>query len=303
MSNKIVIAGGSGFLGYSIIKRFKETGTRIIVLTRGESKIVNNVSYVNWDAKTLGDWTDELEGATAVINLVGKSVNCRYTEENKQEIISSRVNATHIIGIAIRIVTAPPKVWINAASAAIYGNSGDEIMDEYSVSGEGFSPEVCKKWESEFNSIETPFTRKVLLRIGLVFQKDGGLLKPFINLVRFGLGGKIGTGKQYISWIHEDDFTNIIKAIVERDDFIGIINCSSPYPIKNKDFLHALRKACKISFGLPAPAFFVKIGATFIGTEADLVLSGRRVVSKVLEQKHFSFQYPQIEEALNHLLN
>lgn len=303
MSSKIVIAGGSGFLGYSIIKRLKGMGIRIVVLTRGESKIVNDISYVNWDAHTLGDWTNELEGAAAVINLVGKSVNCRYTEENKEEIIRSRVNATHIIGIAIRIAVAPPKVWINAASAAIYGNSGDEIIDEDSVPGEGFSPEVCKKWESEFNSIETPFTRKVLLRIGVVFQKDNGLLKPFIYLVKVGLGGKIGTGEQYISWIHEDDFTNIIQAAIERDDFSGIINCSSPYPIKNGDFLRALRKACKISFGLPTPAFLVKIGAPLIGTEAELVLSGRRVVSKVLEQKHYHFQFPQIETALNHLLN
>jgi hypothetical protein len=303
MSKKIIVAGGSGFLGNSIIKRFKDTGVQIIVLTRGKNEVLNNVSYIHWDATTsLGDWTKELEGAAAIINLVGKSVNCRYTKKNKEEIIRSRVNATYIIGMAVQHAVDPPKVWINAGSAAIFGNSGDEIKDEFSSVGEGFSSDVCKQWEAVFNSVDTPFTRKVFLRIGLVFQKDGGLLKPFINLVKFGLGGKIGTGEQYISWIHEEDFLNVTKTAIERNDFSGVINCSSPYPIKNNDFLKALRKAVKKPFGLPSPAFLVKIGTFFIGTEAELVLSGRRVTSKILEQKNFNFQYPQIENALTNLL-
>jgi uncharacterized protein (TIGR01777 family) len=303
MSKKIIIAGGSGFLGHSIINSYKDIDVQIVVLTRGRNEVINNISYVHWDAETLDDWIKELEGATAIINLVGKSVNCRYTEKNKQEIINSRVKATHIIGTAIQIAATPPKVWINAGSAAIFGNSGDEIKDEDSITGQGFSPEVCKKWEAAFNNSVTPFTRKVFFRIGLVFQKDGGLLKPFINIVKFGLGGKIGTGEQYISWIHEDDFTTVIKAAVERDDITGIIHCSSPHPVKNKDFLQALRTSCKIPFGLPAPSFIVKIGAIFIGTEAELVLSGRRVVSKVLEQKQIGFKYPKLSDALNNLLH
>ncbi|MEI9934327.1 MAG: TIGR01777 family oxidoreductase [Ferruginibacter sp.] len=302
MGKKIIIAGGSGFLGSSIIKGFKNDDVQIVVLTRGKNEVVNNISYTHWDATTLGDWTKELEGADAIINLVGKSVNCRYTKKNKKEIIRSRVDATYIIGAAIKNAVDPPKLWINAGSAAIFGNSGDEIKDEFSSIGEGFSPEVCKQWEAAFNSVDTPFTRKVFLRIGIVFQKNGGLLKPFINLVKFGLGGKIGSGEQYISWIHEEDFLKVIKTVIDREDFSGIINCASPYPVKNNDFLKALRKAFKKSFGLPSPAFLVKIGTFFIGTEAELVLSGRRVVSKILEQKNFSFQYPQIENALNNLL-
>ncbi|HTB53178.1 MAG TPA: TIGR01777 family oxidoreductase [Ferruginibacter sp.] len=303
MSKKIIIAGGSGFLGHSIIKSYKDTDTNIVVLTRGKSETVNNITYVHWDAESLDDWANELEGATAVINLVGKSVNCRYTEKNKQEIINSRVKATYIIGTAIQIAADPPKVWINAGSAAIFGNSGKEYKDEYSLTGDGFSPEVCKRWESAFNNIGTPFTKKVFLRIGLVFQKDGGLLKPFINLVKFGLGGKIGTGNQYISWIHEDDFTNVIKAVIDREDLSGLIHCSSPAPVTNKEFLQTLRRAYNKSFGLPTPAFIVKIGAVFIGTEAELVLSGRRVVSKILEQKGFDFKYPDITSALTNILN
>ncbi|HZE85433.1 MAG TPA: TIGR01777 family oxidoreductase, partial [Puia sp.] len=249
-----------------------------------------------------GDWMAALEGSTAVINLVGRSVNCRYTERNKEEIIASRVNATRVIGYAIKAAVRPPEVWINAGSAAIFGDTGEEQMDEASAPGEGFSPEVCKKWEAAFYSIDTPFTRKVVLRMGLVFQKDEGLLKPFSRLVRLGLGGKMGSGEQYMSWIHEEDFTGLVAAIVDNGDWEGIINGVSPYPVKNKDFLKALCSAYNIGFGLPQPAFLLRLGALLIGTEAELILSGRRVVSKVLEKKNFQFSYPRLEDALRQLI-
>jgi hypothetical protein len=243
-----------------------------------------------------------LEDSMAVINLVGRSVNCRYTARNKEEIIASRVNATRILGYAIKKAARPPKVWINAGSAAIFGDRGDAEMDEESAPGEGFSPEVCRQWEAAFYSIETPFTRKVVLRMGLVFQKDEGLLKPFSRLVRLGLGGKMGNGEQYISWIHEEDFTGLMEAIIDNDDWQGIINGVSPYPVKNKDFLKALRSAYDIGFGLSQPAFLLRIGALLIGTEAELILSGRRVVSKVLEKKNFLFSYPRLDDALRQLI-
>jgi hypothetical protein len=302
MKNKIVIAGGSGFLGQSLVDKLSNEDTEVVILTRKRNKN-HAVSQVQWDGKTLGVWTKELEGSKAVINLAGRSVNCRYTEKNKQEIIESRVNATLVIGKAIQGLANPPLVWINAGSAAIFGNAGDTLNTEESTPGEGFSPDVCKKWEEAFYRIETPATRKVLLRMGLVFQKKMGLLKPFVRLTRCGLGGKIGNGEQYISWIHEDDFTRVIQSAIEQKDYEGTIHCASPYPVKNKDFLKALRHSCNVPFGLPSPAFVLKAGAFVIGTEADLLLSGRRVVSKFLEGKGFYFQYARIEDALEHLLH
>ena len=303
MAHKIVIAGGTGFLGQSIINFLqKKPDVEIIVLTRGNLNKDGNISYIQWDAKTTGDWAEAINGSTAVINLVGKSVNCRYTEKNKQEIIDSRVNATLAIGKAIQRSLHPPKVWINAGSAAIFGNGGDAVKDEYSDPGNGFSAEVCKKWEAAFFGIETSFTRKVLLRIGLVFQKNTGLLQPFVNLARAGFGGSIGSGNQYISWVHEDDFVNIIYAALIKEDYESIIHCASPYPVINRDFMTGLRKVLNKSVAFRNPSFLVKFGAFFIGTEAELVLTGRRVISSILKEKRFVFQYPHIEEALQHLL-
>jgi uncharacterized protein (TIGR01777 family) len=236
-----------------------------------------------------------LNHSDVVINLAGKSVNCRYTTKNKEEIIRSRVDATHIIGRAIQSCSHPPKVWINAGSAAIFGNSGEEIKNETSAIGDGFSPEVCKRWEKAFHDAHTPRTRKVFLRIGLVLQPGEGLLKPFINMVRCGIGGKIGSGEQYISWIHEKDFVNIVELSLTNKDMEGIVHCSSPYPVKNKDFMKALRQTCGVPFGFPNPAPLIHFGAVFIGTEGNLVLEGRRVVSKVLEDKKYQFVYPEIE--------
>lgn len=303
MAHKIVIAGGTGFLGQSIIRYLKQKpDIEIIVLTRGDSKKDRNVSYIHWDARTAGRWTDEIENSSAVINLVGKSVNCNYTKKNRNEIIASRVNATLAIGEAIQGAVHPPKVWINAGSAAIFGNGGDAVKDEYSSLGDGFSAEVCKKWEAAFFTIDTPSVRKVLLRIGLVFQKDTGLLQPFANLVKTGFGGTIGAGNQYISWIHEDDFVNVMYASLVKEDYNGVIHCASPFPVTNRDFMAALRNALNRSFGFSNPSLLVKLGAFFIGTEAELVLTGRRVVSSILKEKNFVFQYPYIEDALQHLL-
>jgi len=303
MAHKIIIAGGTGFLGHSIIEYLQQKGdVEIIVLTRGNSKRHHNVTYVNWDAATQGEWAKQINGSKAVINLVGKSVNCRYTTKNKREIIASRVNATVAIGKAIQQATNPPKVWINAGSAAIFGNGKADIKDEYSPVGEGFSAQVCKIWEQAFFRTSTPGTRKVFLRIGLVFQKNKGLLQPFTNLAKIGFGGTIGSGDQYVSWIHENDFVKIIDSVLTDESYQGIIHCASPLPVTNKHFMTALRNALDKSFGFYNPSILVKLVAIFIGTEAELVLTGRRVVSSILEQKKFVFQFPAIENALQHLL-
>nr|WP_294874867.1 TIGR01777 family oxidoreductase [uncultured Pedobacter sp.] len=301
MSNKIIIAGGTGFLGSAIINAFPDY--EIVVLTRTIRKGELNIRYVLWDAKNIGNWTKELEGSKAIINLVGRSVNCRYTKANKQEIINSRVDATLIIGKALGELNKPPEVWINAGSVAIFGNSGDELKVEDSVIGNGFSPEVCKAWEKAFTKYDTPKTRKVFLRIGMVLQQNGGILKPFLNMAKFGLGGKIGTGNQYMTWIHEQDFTDLIRHTILDADFKGIVHAASPFPVTNKEFMKTIRQSVNIPFGLPNPAIFIKIGAVFIGTEAELVLSGRRVVSSVLEKNGFKFKYPYLHDAVTRLLN
>ncbi|MDB5013386.1 MAG: hypothetical protein JWQ25_1588 [Daejeonella sp.] len=303
MFDKIIIAGGSGFLGSSIRKRYYKTDTQVIVLSRSQHPDDENIKYVVWDAKSLGDWTSVLEGSTAVINLVGKSVNCRYTEKNKAEIISSRVLSTEVLGEAIQQSNNPPKVWINAGSAAIFGNSGDEIKEENSQVGNGFSPHVCKEWERAFNEFETLETRKVFLRIGMVLQKGGGIIEPFQNLAKFGLGGKMGSGNQYMTWIHEQDFLNIIDWAINDETAQGIIHCASPNPVTNSEFMKAIRTSVRAPFGFPNPSFLIKIGAVFIGTEAELVLSGRRVVSQVLRERNFLFKYPLLHDAMKQILN
>lgn len=301
-SRKIVIAGGTGALGAILISYFKDKYDEIIVLTRDTSlKSIDNIKYVVWDAESLSGWETALEHSDAIINLVGKSVNCRYTAKNRQEIISSRVNSTNILGIAIKGLRFPPQVWINAGSAAIFGNSGSEVKTEDAAVGNGFSPEVCKRWENAFNSHELGHTRKVFLRIGMVLQAKQGILVPFVNMAKFGLGGRIGSGEQYMTWIHQQDFSHLVAWAI-NNNIEGILHAASPNPEKNGEFMRLIRKARQIPFGLPNPAFLIKLGAPLIGTEAELVLSGRRVVSKKLAEQNFQFQYPHLEGALVNLL-
>lgn len=302
MIKKLIIAGGTGALGTSIVKKFYATQTDVVVLSRTPRASDKNIRYVSWDAKTLNIWKEELEESSVLINLVGKSVNCRYTDANKKEIIDSRVNSTLVLGEAIKACSSPPALWINAGSAAIFGNSGDIIKKEGDETGEGFSPDVCRYWEEAFHLTDTAKTRKVFLRIGMVLQRNKGVLKPFVNLARFGLGGKIGSGEQYITWIHETDFINLINWTIGTPEIEGIVHASSPYPVTNKEFMRQIRLACKVPFGLPNPAFLTKIGAVLIGTEAELVLSGRRVVSSILQDQQFSFSYPHIQQALTELI-
>lgn len=300
---KIVIAGGTGALGKAIVDYFDNENNEIIILSRQDKNNEGRVRYIKWDATYLSDWQDCLVGADVVINLVGKSVNCRYTEKNKKEIIRSRVAATKVIGEAIENCTNPPKLWVNAGSAAIFGNSGDDIKYENSIVGDGFSPEVCKLWEKAFFSQNHQKTRKVFLRIGLVLQKNKGVLKPFIRMAKFGLGGKLGSGEQYMSWIHELDFVNLIDWIRKNESLSGIVHASSPYPVKNHLFMETIRKNTGALFGFSNPALLMKFGAIFIGTEAELVLSGRRVVSKKLKEKNYNFKYPRFDDAIANLLN
>lgn len=298
---KIVIAGGSGFLGKCIINHYKNDA-EIVVLTRSKSSIVDNVQFVNWDGKSLGDWATQLEEVEVLINLNGKSVDCRYTEANKKLIYATRLESTAILGKAILQCKTPPKLWINSSSATIYRHAVDRPMDE--VTGEigtGFSVDVCQQWEKVFTDVETSTTRKVAIRTAIVLGKDGGALQPLRNLVRLGLGGKQGPGNQYFSWIHEKDFVNVIDFIIENKALSGAINVSSPNPITNEHIMKSLRKAVKMPFGIPMPTWLLEFGALLIGTETELVLKSRRVVPKGLHDAGYHFQFENIESALNDL--
>lgn len=300
--NKLILAGGTGFLGQAIIDRFKKQNTEIIVFTRGANRKVGNTRYIQWDGKTFGEWTKELEGADVLINLTGKSVDCRYNEKNKAEIISSRVDATKILGEAINKTIHPPKVWLNAASATIYRHAEDRAMDEFTGGiGEGFSVEVCQIWEKTFNEISNPKTRKIAMRISMVIGKGGGVLPVLTKLVKAGLGGKMGNGKQFISWIHEEDFLNAMEHLIQDEKASGAYNFAAPNPIPNKEFMRLMRKQLNIKIGLPAMEWMLEIGAFFIKTETELILKSRRVVPTRLLKEGFVFKYPTVEETLKDL--
>lgn len=298
------MAGGTGFLGQAIIKRFNQSSTQIIILSRGKNREEKNVRYIHWDGKTIGDWIDFLEGADVLINLTGKSVDCRYNEKNKAEIISSRVNATKVIGEAINKTLNPPKVWLNSASATIYRNAEDRPMDEFDGEiGKGFSVEVCQIWEKTFNEINNPKTRKIAMRISMVMGKEGGVFPVMSKLVKSGLGGTMGNGKQFISWIHEEDFLNAIEFLINNEKAFGPYNFAAPEPIPNNVFMQLLRKHLNVIIGLPAAKWMLEIGAFFIKTETELILKSRRVVPTKLLNEGFVFKYPSVESALKNLCN
>jgi hypothetical protein len=226
-------------------------------------------------------------------------VDCRYTAENKKEIIDSRVKSTKVLALAIGLASQPPKLWINSASATIHRHAEDKPMDDDNKEfGEGFSVDVCKQWEAAFEQCSTPSTRKIVLRISMVLGRDAGVLPVMLKLARKGLGGTMGSGNQYMSWIHERDFAGIIAACIEQDDLEGKFNCSAPEPIPNREFMALIRKAAGVSFGLPAAAWMLEIGAFLMRTETELVLKSRRVVPSRLIQKGYSFQFKQAAEAL-----
>lgn len=302
MYRKIILAGGSGFLGQVLIDYYKEKVDQTIVLTRRQQANQGNIVYVPWDGKTLDNWHKCLESSDMLINLVGKNVNCRYTEKNKKEIINSRIEATEILGKAIQNCTKPPKLWINAASATIYRHADDRPQDEVTGEiGHGFSVDVCKAWEDRFWKAETDQTRKVLLRVGMVLGREDGVFPYLRRLVYFGLGGYQGSGKQYVSWIHQLDFCRITEWFLQHETETGTFNCTAPDAITNKEFMRLLRKGLGFPSGIASPKWLLEIGARVIGTETELVLKSRWVIPKHLLDAGFRFSYPAAQAAISDL--
>lgn len=301
---KVIIFAANGYIGQVIAQHFVKKNAEVIAITRNACAFPSGVENKIWDGKTYNSsWGTSLENADLVINLAGKSVNCRYNESNKKAIFDSRLESTKVIANAINQCTTPPKLWINSASATIYRHAEDRPMDEDSGEiGTGFSVEVCKSWEKTFFESETVNTRKIALRMAIVLGKSDGVFIRLKNLVHFGLGGKQGNGNQMFSWIHDQDLCRLVDFLIENKSCEGIYNASAPNPITNKKIMAILRKTMGIRLGLPSPKWLLEIGAWLIGTETELILKSRWVVPYKLQKAGFIFHFPTIEEAFNDIL-
>jgi uncharacterized protein len=303
---RAVIIGGSGQIGQILARRFHSEGISVAVVARH----VQPAPWptIAWDGQQHGDWVKELNGAEVVINLAGRSVNCRYNQANRREIMESRVVSTRLVGEAIARASQPPKLWMNASTATIYRHALDRPMDD--IDGEiggterglpsawRFSYDVATSWERTFFEAATPNTRKIALRSAITLSPDrGGVFDTLLTLVRLGLGGSSGSGKQYVSWVHDVDFVRAVEFLITRKDLDGCVNIASPNPLPNRDFMAALRQAYGTPIGLPATNWMLEIGAVFLRTETELILKSRRVVPRRLVDAGFAFQFPDWSSA------
>jgi uncharacterized protein (TIGR01777 family) len=299
---RIVLAGGSGFLGRSLSAVLVSKGYEVVVLGRAAAHETGPVRHAQWDGRALGEWAKFLDGATAVVNLTGKSVNCRYTPENKRRIIESRVDSVRVLGEAIAKCAKPPAAFVQAGSLAIYGDPGDRWCDESAPEGSGFSVDVCRRWENAFNAIDVLGMRKSILRIGFALGPDGGALAMLARLTRFFLGGTVGSGRQFTSWIHIADLNRMFLAAIERADISGVFNVTAPNPVTNAEFMREMRRALHRPWSPPVPALVAHIGSWFMRTEASLALGGRRCTPKHFLERGFEFEFPELRGGLQDLL-
>lgn len=302
---KIILPGGSGFLGQALINYYSKSDHTFVVLSRGPARREGAVSYVQWDGKTLqGNWTAYLEKADALINMAGRTVNCRYTDANKHQILASRLASTTVLGEALQQLEQPPKVWLNSSSATIYEDTRGNAPanTEYSPHiGDDFSMTVCQRWEAAFWAALPESVRPVVLRTTIVLG-DGSALAPLAGLAKVGLGGRQGSGDQYFSWIHVQDFVRAIDHLIQTPTAEGIYNLAAPQPVTNREQMRLMRQAVGRSFGLPLAPWMLRLGALFIGTETELVLKSRKVISERLPEAGFLFDFPTLETALQDLL-
>jgi len=296
---KIILAGGSGFCGRALKAHFESHGDEVVVLSRraGPGRAV-------WDGKTLGPWTDHLDGADVLINMAGRTVDCRYNAKNRAEILDSRVDSTRVLGEAVAACARPPAVWLNSSTATIYPDTrGDAPANTEAVApGSDFSMDVATAWEREFFRHAREGVRQVALRTSIVLGRDGGAFVPLRHLSRLWMGGHQGDGKQWVTWVHIDDFVRQVAFLIERGDLSGPVNCTGFAPLTNRDFMRTIRAACGRSWGLPQPAWLVKFGAFFIRTESELVLKSRKVVSAKLAAAGFEWRWPELGAAVRDLV-
>lgn len=345
MQRHIILAGGTGFLGTLLARYFVQQGGDVVVLTRGKvrergglPKIANqetirmqrsnqggeaedgdvvrqsgqggSLSFVRWDGCTLGNWTTTLDGAEAVINLAGRSVNCRYHQRNRELIMNSRINATRVIGEAIGRSSKPPRVWLNLSTATIYKHTFGRAWDEHGEIGatpqakDAFSVEVATAWERTFEQARTPHTRKVALRSAMVFglsDDANNVFRVLRRLVRWGLGGRMGSGRQFVSWIHQTDFCRAVDFLLTHEELVGPVNLAAPNPIANAEMMRTFRSVLARPIGIPAMEWMLELGAFLLRTETELIIKSRRVISSCLREAGFRFEFDRLEEAIRDL--
>ena len=310
---RIVIPGGTGQVGHILARHFQETGHQVTVITRHPKPAEWTV--LPWNGQDLGPWAEAINGSDVVINLAGRSVNCRYSAAHQREIKNSRTITTGLVGRAIQEAAKPPSLWLNASTATIYRHSLCLAMDDLAGELGGnepdapskwrFSIDVAKSWEQAFFAADTPHTRRVALRSAMTMSPDeGGVFDTLLRLVRFGLGGKAGSGNQYVSWIHDVDFIRAIEFLITHEKLQGPVNIASPCPVTNSSFMSCLRRAwCTSYIGLPSPKWLLALGAFFLRTETELILKSRRVVPRRLTEAGFEFHFPNWRGASQDLVH
>jgi len=299
---RVVLAGGSGFIGRSLAKELLARNYEVVVLSRSPREHSDGVREVEWNGIHIGEWIQHLNGAEAVVNLAGRNINCPHNRKNILEIAQSRLNSVRALAGALGHITHQPRVWVQASAIGFYGNQGDQVCTEETPNGADKLAEVCREWENAFNSAVMPKTRRVLLRIGVVLGRDGGALPVLARITRCFLGGAAGSGKQYISWIHQSDLNRMFLEAIERKDLAATFNATSPYPVMNKEFMCELRRALHRPWSPPAPVWAVRLGSWLMQTESSLALSGCRCAPQRFLEALFRFQFPDLAGALKDIL-
>ena len=307
---KIVLLGGTGQLGNILKRAFQARGDQVVVLSRGAANVPG---AIEWDARTLGPWAEQIDGSDVVINLAGRSVNCRYTEENLRLMMDSRVDSTRVTGLAIERAKRPPRLWLQMSTATLYAHRFDAPNDEATGLIGGDEPgvpslwrrsiEIAQAWERAQGEASTPHTRKVLVRSTMVTSPDrGGVFDVLLGLTRRGLGGPIAGGRQFVSWVHDRDFARALTFLIEHEELEGPVNVAAPEPLPQREFMAAIQEAWGARIALPATAWMVAIGAVFMRTETELILKSRRVVPGRLLQAGFRFEFPEWPAAARDLV-
>jgi uncharacterized protein len=300
-SKRIILAGGSGFVGQALADCLLTDGYEVIVLSRHDAPNVRGEILV-WDGVKLGEWAKSLDDSLAVVNLTGKNINCRLTAANRQEIVHSRVASVRVLAEAIRQCSRKPRVFVQTTAVGIYGDPGDTICDESTPPGDGFLAETCHQWEDAFRASPTPDVRRVMLRLGVVLGRDGGAFPPLATLARSYLGGAVGRGRQYLSWLHLTDAVRIYRAAVDRKDYQGDYVAAAPQPVTNAQFMRELRAVFHRPWSPNVPAWAVRLGGWLAGINAELALRGQRCIPRRLLQCGFAFEFPELWPALDDLI-
>jgi len=293
---KLIIAGANGFLGRHLTRYFHSSGWEVVGLARRKQGLDENCRLVLWDGKTVGDWASELNGATALINLAGRSINCRHNKKNKHQIVESRVVSTTVLGQALALCPNPPKVWLNASTASVYADAETSPQGEGMKLGEGFFVDVAKAWEGAMmNAKVSEDVRRIALRTSLVMANEEGTVYDYLlKLSKLFLGGPVGGGKQMVSWVHVEDYCRTVEWLIEHNDIRGVINVTAPDPLTNADMMKRFQKLAKRLFGLPATGWMARIGAFVLQTEPQLILKSNWVVPRRLLQNGFVFRHPEM---------